>query len=279
MRWRASPRLRRFISVSRGLGRPVLLSAVAVALVACSGYAVSHHIGPRLSAHSYFVVREVRLSADTPHVEAAELAIRAGIYQGTSIWEVDVAAAERAIARLDWVKTVRVVRRFPDTVRIHIEERRPLAITRLVADPHLVAEDGTLYALPAGVPLPDLPWVTGWQSVASRGARASLIRRAVSLADEAKRVGIGLSQIDCEADGSMTAYLEAPKVPVILGRGFTPAESLARLVLLLEHLTDGQRDSAQQIDLSFDRRAIVTTGGGRDAEHWVRSKRWEPGRG
>ena len=77
----------------------------------------------------------------------------------------------------------------------------------------------------------------------------------------------------------MTAYLEAPKVPVILGRGFTPAESLARLVLLLEHLTDGQRDSAQQIDLSFDRRAIVTTGGGRDAEHWVRSKRWEPGRG
>lgn len=282
MRWRSRLKLRQLGSCYRGFARPVLVVVGLVVVLATVGYALTQHIVPAAIDHPYFALRSVTVSIDTDvaHTAPAALAGRAGLYRGTSIWRVDRRGAEAALRRPGWVRRARVIRRFPDSVRIALEYRLPLALTLLGAVPHLVADDGIPYAVPTTVALPDLPWVTGWERAASRGARLDLIRRAVSLATRAGRAGIRFSQVDCSGNGTLKAYLDSPELEIVFGRHFDPADSLARLALVFEHMSPAQLEAARYIDLSFDGRAVVRDGD-RDIEPTVSAQpaRRRPGRG
>ncbi len=275
MRWR--PRLR----LTRLGNRPRTLAVATLVLFGAGAlYGVCRGVVPAMADHPYFALRSVWVSSDVDYAGAAELAREAGLYQGTSIWAVNTRAAEAALSRPGWVKRARVVRRLPGSVRVAIESHRPLALTLLGTDPHVLAEDGILYAVPAAAVVPDLPWVTGWQQAASRGARIDLLRRAVALVVEAEKVGVRLSQVDCGHDGTMSAYLDSRKLEIIFGRVFEPAESLARLKLLFEHLSSKQLAAVRYIDLSFAGRAVVRASGDKAAAVLsARGRRWEAGRG
>ncbi len=73
-----------------------------------------------------------------------------GIALGEPLAYLDIAEARQAIADDPWVQSVDLQRSWPTTVRVSIEERRPVAI----ADGAMVSVDGVI--LPGAVD-PDLP--------------------------------------------------------------------------------------------------------------------------
>jgi len=50
-----------------------------------------------------------------------------GIRVGTNIFEIDLAAAERALRKLDQIATVRITRDWPDRISIEVTKRSPVA--------------------------------------------------------------------------------------------------------------------------------------------------------
>ena len=99
-----------------------------------------------------FDVRVVTVTG-TSYIEDADLApVRNGLV-GTPLVSVDLGAVRRRIEENVWVRTVDVSRDWPHTIRIDIEERRPVAYypgdDGLI---HLVDLDGRVLATLEGVP-------------------------------------------------------------------------------------------------------------------------------
>ena len=74
-----------------------------------------------------FTVRHVVLSGNE-RASSSELAALRGSLEGKNIFAVDLSAAARSMEQHPWVAHVRVVRDFPDTLRVAIEERAAAAL-------------------------------------------------------------------------------------------------------------------------------------------------------
>lgn len=109
------------------------------------------------TAKAGFRVEEVlvtgRVQTDGPALLSA-----LGVGRGDPIFALDPEAARRAIEALPWVRRVTVERRLPDSIRVRIEERRPMALwqheqkLKLIDDVGSVLADRDLGAY-AGLPL------------------------------------------------------------------------------------------------------------------------------
>jgi cell division protein FtsQ len=64
-----------------------------------------------------------------PGIDRASLLASAGISARSSYFTVNAARAEKNLERLHQVESARVVKQYPDTVRIFIEHRRPAALS------------------------------------------------------------------------------------------------------------------------------------------------------
>ena len=62
------------------------------------------------------------------HVPADELLAHLDIKEGTPVFDIDIAGAEKSVSSLSWVKTAAVARRLPDTVVVALQERVPVAL-------------------------------------------------------------------------------------------------------------------------------------------------------
>lgn len=109
----------------------VLLAAVVIAgatghraerLAAAAAGAVGDTI-----ADAGLRVQSVRLDGASPDAEA-DILHAADLARGTPILGVDLDAVRRRVEQVGWVKSARVVRLFPDTVAIEVEERHLLAV-------------------------------------------------------------------------------------------------------------------------------------------------------
>lgn len=68
------------------------------------------------------------VSADLDDLMTRDEAIRVtGLQPGTNIFRLDLAAAERALRAIDQVESVTIQRDWPDTVRITVRKRHPVA--------------------------------------------------------------------------------------------------------------------------------------------------------
>lgn len=88
---------------------------------------------------------------------------------GRNVWEVDVQAlAAELEAQAPGLKTVRVIRQLPDTLRVEVFPRIPLGAVRLVhgaARPSWYAVDAEGFVMPTAAPEQGEPLVriTGWE--------------------------------------------------------------------------------------------------------------------
>lgn len=115
------PRMRaRRIAVLRAQGRRrfrILVTLAAVALVAGLGFGISRT--PLADVD--------RISIGGIGDREAEILDSAGFSTGMPMLSLDLDAAERSVASLPWVRTARVWRDWPGTVRITVEPRVPVA--------------------------------------------------------------------------------------------------------------------------------------------------------
>ena len=109
--------------------RAAVGAGVATVLVIGAGVALWPLLHEAVRSHPYFAVHEVVVRS---HRRLAPDALRAaaGIEAGTSIWDVDVPAAEDRLRHQPWVRAARVRRELPHRVVIQVREYRPAAIRR-----------------------------------------------------------------------------------------------------------------------------------------------------
>jgi cell division protein FtsQ len=109
----------------------VLIGALIVAgatghraerLAAATGDAIGQAV-----ADAGLRLQTVRLDGASPEA-SADILRAASLERGVPLLGVDLAAARRRVEQVGWVKSAKVVRLFPDTVAIEVDERRLMAV-------------------------------------------------------------------------------------------------------------------------------------------------------
>jgi cell division protein FtsQ len=142
--------------------------AVALAVLAAIAWGVSK--SPLLD------VDHVRIRGEKK-VTAAEVEAAAGIHPGDAMVWIDTGQAVDGVEALPYVKQATVTREWPDTVRIQVRERRPVAWVAGPAGKVLV--DGTGRVLETvDTPPPAVPELRGAKVVPPPGGRIDALDAA-----------------------------------------------------------------------------------------------------
>ncbi|MCE0724752.1 MULTISPECIES: cell division protein FtsQ/DivIB [Legionella] len=102
-----------------------------------------------------FPVTTIKIAANYEHVTHKELEGVLSKHLSNSFFTLSVRALESELNELNWVDTASVERVWPDTLKIRLVEKKPVAVW----DNALMTEDGRLFnegAVPEGLNLPQL---------------------------------------------------------------------------------------------------------------------------
>ncbi len=201
-----------------------------------------------------FRVRHVRVEGAV-RTPVDQVLRAAGVRRGEALFGVDVDRVRSAVEALPWVRTARVVRQVPSTLRIRIREWEPRFLVRLDRLRYLTAE-GHVVAAPLEHGL-DFPVVTGFSPsdfARNTPARRILFRFLAAL-DRAGAPG-DLAEIHYDPSEGLTVYTAAPGARALHMGTDRFAEKLRRLARLDRHLARQGRH-ARRVDLDYTDRIVA----------------------
>jgi cell division protein FtsQ len=135
----------------RGLG-----ALLVAALLGAAAYGVVYFL-----LHSpHFALREVRISP-TRHVTAEELRKRVALPVGVNLFQLDLAAVKKSLTAQPWLRSVKLHRELPATLRIEVSEHEPVALVCLDSL-YLVSDSGEVFKRAAPGEYAHLPVITGF---------------------------------------------------------------------------------------------------------------------
>jgi len=115
----------------------------------------------RTQSDARFAIRHVEING-AQHTSRADLDALRTRYAGKNLFHIDIAGLRREVVALPWVSRVEVEKKLPDTLRILVVERVPVALAETDKGVAYVDESGSAFAeLTPAVGDPDLPMVTG----------------------------------------------------------------------------------------------------------------------
>lgn len=178
---------------------------------------------------------------------ASEPALRhlSEIRYGMRVWEVDTDTVARAVERHPWVASADAELIWPDTVRVHVAEKQPLATVLTPNGLHYVDEAGVAF-LRADAAEADLPVLTG--------VSADLVQQHPELPGLVIRASLDL--IDDLDTRGLVDRARLSGVHFSSTRGFTVTVGQVRLVFGLddhERQTDRLASLVRNGVVSFDR--------------------------
>jgi cell division protein FtsQ len=88
-------------------------------------------------------VDEILLEGRT-HESSQKITKALGIRRGIPLLAVDLGAARARLEQLPWIRVASIERQFPNTIRVRIKERRPLALWQRQNELVLVDDDGAV---------------------------------------------------------------------------------------------------------------------------------------
>jgi len=198
------------------------VTAVAVAGVIFA--VVGFGLHSLLVRSDFFQITSIKISG-TDKVEKAEVVELSGINIHSNLLAVNKTAVEERLIAHPWIKSVRVLRDFPNRLLISLKERRPAALISNEAGLSYVDGAGTIFAsLKKGDAL-DFPVITGISGGAAGGQehRAGLVD-ALQLIRWAGRGNTNLprqniSQLHLSGDEKLILFLADRPFPIFLGQG------------------------------------------------------------
>ncbi|HKS25942.1 MAG TPA: FtsQ-type POTRA domain-containing protein [Thermoanaerobaculia bacterium] len=120
-----------------------------------------------------FAVKNIEIDGAV-HTPRAALDAITQQYRGMNLFKLDIARVRRDLGALAWVRRVDIEAKIPDTLRIRIAERTPVALVLSDGPVHYVDDDGVTFAeLSTAVGDNDLPIISN--------ARGSELARCVAL--------------------------------------------------------------------------------------------------
>lgn len=232
----------------------VKLALAAGSLVALLG-------GCQLLAWSpMLALKRVEVSSDG-RLERREILRWGGVRPGDSLLRTSPSELRERLETHPWVERAWVERSFPHTLRIRLQERRPVA--RVMVDNQLFLADASGFIFPAYDRPPPGECVTlvGLREE-DLSARPDACKRVVleGLALAAllrQRAGWRIQEIGVDPDRGLRLVLQDGPGEILLGFGGLQ-ERVERLEKILQHLSkEGRRQDVVRIDLRHPRRATV----------------------
>jgi len=127
----------------------------------------------RAQSDTRFALKTIEV-AGAVHTQRAAIDEVTKVYNGTNLFRLDIGRLQSDIGHLPWVSRVGIEKKLPDTLRIRIVERTPVALLQSGATLQYVDEHGVAFAeLSPSVGDHDLPII--------RNAGGSELARAVAL--------------------------------------------------------------------------------------------------
>ncbi|MGZ4808492.1 MAG: cell division protein FtsQ/DivIB, partial [Thermoanaerobaculia bacterium] len=131
-----------------------------------------------------FAVRNIEISGAL-HTSRAALEALTRQYGGLNLFRLDIARVQRDFESMSWVRRINIEKKLPDTLRIHITERVPVALLRDHDRLLYVDVEGKAFAdLDASVGDDDLPIITD--------ASGAELTRAIALLESLRAADSGL---------------------------------------------------------------------------------------
>jgi cell division protein FtsQ len=175
---------------------------------------------------------------------------------GENILSLDIAALKARLRSSPWVADATVTRTLPDTVRVDIRERVPLALAE-VDRLYLMDGDGALvdiYGPRTGVF--DLPIVRGLLG-ADDAARRDRARLAGALLSDLAELGQEISEVFVEPSGDLRVVLRGPGEVLLFGN--PPYRQRFVTFLSLRRELAEKAPGAEHFDLRFRGRIYART--------------------
>jgi cell division protein FtsQ len=99
--------------------------------------------------------------AGTVHTPRSAVNAIAGSYVGANLFQLDIARVQNDLGKLGWVSRVETEKKLPDTLRVRIVERVPVALVQSAGGLRYVDESGVAFAdLSPSVGDSDLPLIS-----------------------------------------------------------------------------------------------------------------------
>ena len=217
----------------------ILAWALAIALVALPVVAV---VNGWIGAER-FPLTKLRVSGDMRHVDPAAVQKLLLPYARKGFFAVELDDAQAALARLPWVESAEVSKKWPDVLEVSIHEHRPLA---LWDEDKLLSERGRIYprsamgdALPKGLP--------------QLGGDPRQVAEVLAFYNQTRElfapIGLGVRELRQDARGSWSLRL-SNGAQVLIGR--QDAESrVRRFAELMPKLIAPQGRALRRADLRY----------------------------
>jgi len=210
---------------------------LAVALVALPVVAVLNGwVGA-----GHWPLTRLRATGQFERVDAALLRQTLVPYAQRGFFAVRLEDAQAAVAKLPWVETAEVRKRWPDVLEVRVVEHRPFARW---GEDRLLSEHGRLFPAQGIEVPPGLPQFAGPESG---------ITEVVALYNESRAlfapIGMDVQTVELDPRGSWTIGL-GNGAQVVVGRNEARAR-LARFVRLLPQLLTQQAQVLARADLRY----------------------------
>lgn len=144
----------------------VARNVLIVAGIALGAFAAYRHT----QSGAQFAVKTIEIDG-AKHTPRAALDAITRQYAGMNLFKIDIGRVRRDLGALAWVRHVEIEEKVPDTLRIRIVERTPVALVLSDGPVRYVDDDGVTFAeLSAAVGDADLPVITMAGDAASGAA-------------------------------------------------------------------------------------------------------------
>jgi cell division septal protein FtsQ len=212
------------------------LRKIALGIVVCTAAFFTAYSMVKFTGQTkMFIVKTIEVKNNSK-VSSSDVLALSGIHCGMRMQECNVRASEKSIGSIPWVRTVHVVRHYPSTVRITIEERIPVAV-EASGQVHFIDKDGALLPFLPDAPI-DLPVVTGLNSsVSGQKVDSTDIARLISFLSDASNYTPGLFKRISQIDFSNKSILRI---------------KLANSAMLMELSSSGQRVGLMRLEKLLD---------------------------
>ncbi len=164
------------------IGAGLILGIGLVASLATGGRGAHLASVAKGAVDSRFATLGFRLA--TVHVQGASKSAEADIMRAAAlapnmpIMAIDLDAVRARVDRVAWVKNARVIRLYPSTLVIAVDQRPPLAVWQHGGRSQVIADDGTIIGDADSTRAADLPLVVGdGANTAAAAVLSDIVRR------------------------------------------------------------------------------------------------------
>ena len=208
-------------------------------LLALICFLVLAGLGIRHVVHQpYFDIHHIEVTGDTSFTNVGALEKTLWEKLNGNYFFADLDPMRAAVEEVPWVASAKVERLWPDTIRVEIEKRRPIAIwggTRLISD------RGEIFALKNL----DTPEAQGLPSFSGPDAMAhEVVEMYGPLSVTVEKLGAKIRDLSVTDRGSWSVVIEGGDIPstkIELGRNTRDSRVQDRLELVAAHYQEVSR--------------------------------------